>query len=449
MNFLVQADWVLPVTRPPIVDGALLIANGRIVAVGLAKDLLSSHSGSVPQIHFPRSVVTPGLVNPHTHLDNSLLPYRLKGYRGFEEWITLMADAVRRQTDQERAQAVLKGIQSLLKAGVTCVGDISRDGTSFDILTRYRFKGVVFRELICLTKEQMTNRLKDLEHWCQGQRTLVRGLAPHSPYTVIPEALRQASLLSRSRRLPLSFHLAESPMERRFLKGSSQGLTGLQTLLKSLPSPTSPVDYADRFGLLTPQTLLIHCVQLTESDIRLLAQRRSWVVHCPRSNQNLQVGMMPLSHFRTAGGRFCLATDGLASVPSLDPKDEVAFAVALSRNRPSQYPALAPHQWLSLITLKAAQALGWGNRVGSLEPGKDADLAVFTSSVAIADPYELLFSSCPATAVFVDGQPIYLSEDGQERVKSSLNHLFSPHRRPTEQIFGNEREEIFLSPTTG
>ncbi len=415
MTYCIIADWVLPVSRPPIKNGAVLVKDGRISAVGSADDPPFADLTGIPRLHLPYSLLMAGIVNPHTHLDNSLCPHLSQVYRGFYYWIGRMAEFVRNETEGSTQRAIEIGAQLSLKAGVTAVGDISRSGSSATILPAWGLRGIVFGELICLSERESVDHLSFLENWLAlPSLGVAKGLAPHSPYTVLPEMLKKAVLIARKTGCLISLHLGESPFERSFFHDQEVVPEVVRPIVSLLPKGVTPVQYAGEVGLLSHPCLLVHCIVLTETDLPRLADSKAWIVHCPRSNQNLKVGQIPLSQLLNAGGRVCVGTDGLASVPSLDPKEEVAFAIQLGQMRRREYASLEPDQWLSLITLQPARALRLGHKIGSLDPGKDADCALFISPEPTSDPYEFLFRRLDASVVFIQGRPRWVDPTVQE-----------------------------------
>jgi len=300
------------------------------------------------------------------------------------------------------------------KFGVTCVGEFSRLGASFHALRNSGLRAVVFKEFICLRDEDAERQLDELAQWLEDAKGLMNtllniALGPHAPYTVTPNAFRQVIGLAQRENCRICVHAAESPSERKLIeqrKGVWRWWLG--SVLRDAPIGLSPIRYLDWLGALQPQTLLVHCVQVDENDIALLAERQVWVAHCPRSNANLKVGLMPLGKMLSAGVKVCLATDGLASVDSLSPLDEIQFAIKLAQEHPKLYPALLPNHWLWMVTLNAAASLGLDRFVGSLDAGKQADIAIFRFSASIDDPYDALLSEGrEATATMVAGEFIY------------------------------------------
>lgn len=408
-----RAGWVVPISAPPLRDGALLIRDGRIAAIGKAKDIVPDRD--CLRLEFPDGILLPGFVNPHTHLENTHFADKLPRRQPFVQWLKTMRDLVRQQTWDEALIAARDGAARLLRFGVTCVGDSSFHGATLMALREIGLRGVVFKELICPHEEEQDERWQAFLAWLNEAPTgeLIRlGIMAHAPYTVTPIMLRWAWQLASQRRLPFSIHAAESPEERALIE-RREGVWAHLPIAKALqkvPTGLSPVRYLDWLGVLNEGVLLIHCVQVDDADIALLSRAKVWVAHCPRSNANLQVGVMPLAKMLAAGVQVCLATDGLASAESLSPLDEIRFALHLSETHPSLYPTLPPERWLQMVTLDAANALGMGNLVGSLEVGKFADLTVFRLSEE-KEPLEALLNEGGETVMtMVAGRCLSLAE---------------------------------------
>jgi cytosine/adenosine deaminase-related metal-dependent hydrolase len=412
--FFLRAGWVVPISAPPIRDGALLVRDGRIATIGKAKDIVPDRD--CLRLEFPDGILLPGFVNPHTHLENTHFADKLPRRQPFVQWLKTMRDLVRQQTWDEALTAARDGVAGLLRFGVTCVGDSSFHGATLMALREIGLRGVVFKELICPREEEQDERWQAFLAWLNDAPTgeLIRlGIMAHAPYTVTPTMLRWAWQLASQRRLPFSIHAAESPEERALIE-RREGVWArlpIATALQEVPTGLSPIRYLDWLGVLNEGVLLIHCVQVDDADIALLARAKVWVAHCPRSNANLQVGVMPLAKMLAAGVQVCLATDGLASAESLSPLDEIRFALHLSETHPSLYPTLPPERWLQMVTLDAANALGMEQLIGSLQISKAADLTVFAIGAEKREPLEaLLHKGKEAMMTMVAGRCVYLAE---------------------------------------
>jgi cytosine/adenosine deaminase-related metal-dependent hydrolase len=172
-------------------------------------------------------------------------------------------------------------------------------------------------------------------------------------------------------------HVAETNDELLLLQGKKSGLDRLYALAgwhrEWAPKARSSIEYLERIGVLGPRLLAVHAIQVNRHDIELLRKSHTAVAHCPRSNYRMQVGTMPLHRLLAAGIRVGLGTDSLASVPSLSLWDEMRFAYEIHRDGD-----ITPLALLYLATMGGASALGMEKEIGSLEPGKRADLVVLS-----------------------------------------------------------------------
>jgi cytosine/adenosine deaminase-related metal-dependent hydrolase len=182
-------------------------------------------------------------------------------------------------------------------------------------------------------------------------------------------------------------HVAESKDEIRLLKGEK---SGLERLYRSAgwdpawaPSADSPFQYIHRLGLLNEHFLAVHAIHITDKDIRLIKKTRTSVAHCPRSNKETRVGKMALRKLLDAGIIVGLGTDSLASSPSLNMWDEMRYAYRVHRRN-----GVSALDIFRLATVGSAAALGMGKDIGTIEPGKKADIiAVTLPNKKSGDPY--------------------------------------------------------------
>ena len=228
------------------------------------------------------------------------------------------------------------------------------------------------------------------------------GVSPHAPYTCTTELYRACAELG----LPQATHLAESAAERDYLVDGAGDWTPFADLLVPPPGETG-IRMLAAAGLLGPGLMAAHCVHADEEEIALLAQHDVGVAHCPRSNGYLGCGVAPLKELRAAGIAVSIATDSPASTPSLDMFEEIRAAIVGARARAGSPDALSAADALELATLGGARVLGMDDRVGSLVPGKQADLAVISLVNSPFDPVE-----DPVTAAVLGGSP--------ERVTATL-----------------------------
>ncbi len=401
---ILQAAWVVPVTSPPIRRGYVKIAGGRIIEVGWSAQLSPP---APPVTELGEVVLTPGLVNPHAHLE--LGCYAQSLHPGpFWKWIKKLV-RLRSQPGQLRReqQAISDGVWQSLQAGVTCVGDISRRNCAWPVLKPLPIRKVCFVELLSLADHPPRNpdELREGVQSVAEDELLTVGVSPHAPYTVPAAQIRAAIALADELSRPWTMHLAETPEEVAFLRGK-RGALGwmLGRLLKQcgVRSPRqSPIDFLTQCGAGFRRGALAHANYVTDDEIGRLAETGHVVIYCPRAHHFFGHRPHPFMKMRAAGVTVALGTDSLASNDSLSVLDELHFVQTWVPDAPS------PDQLLRMATLDAAHALSLGREIGSLEVGKQADLTAFPCSPDTADPVRaLLEAPVPARAVWVAGQRV-------------------------------------------
>lgn len=401
---ILRADWVYPVTSPPIRDGFVELRDGVIARFGSASHL-TGHGSTTDLGH---ALLLPGLVNPHTHLE-------LGCYQGdlapvpFWEWLQRLIElrAAAGAADRERA-AVTDGAWESLRAGVTCVGDISRTNIAWRILKPLPIRKVCFAELLSLASapprdpDELRSACDAIEH----DDLLTAGVSPHAPYTVLPAHAQAAVAFAAERGRPWTMHLAETSEEVEFLRAGPAGLPDpLRSMIETRDFGSwrgSPGEYVSRLNT-QHGGALVHMNYLEDDDIDRLRTGPHGVVYCPRAHQFFGHPVHPLPRLLAGGVRVAIGTDSLASNDSLSILDELHFV------RHQVESNLPPERLLRMGTLDAAEMLGLGDRIGSIEAGKQADLAAFPCDGKCADPLaDLLDTPRPALTVFVAGCEISL-----------------------------------------
>ncbi len=385
-----QARYVFPVACEPILDGVVTVAGERISAVG--------RKGPGPAHHLGNVAILPGLVNAHAHLDFSELaqPMGQPGIR-LTDWIRL-AMAYRRQMAGRERRAMELGLQESLRCGTTTLADIAQPNWPVEAVANAPLSVLVFQEIIGPTLPHTAAALALAQEHCRraaAQSRWQAGLSPHAPYSVRPELLAPLATLSQQQRVPLAMHLAESAEEVQWLQ-SGQG--PLRALLEELGAwdPAAPPRrrVLDDLRLLASahRALVIHGGCLDDDELGFLAENaaRMAVVCCPRTHAWFQRPCYPLEQMLAAGVRVVLGTDGRGSSPDLSLLSEMRCVA-------QRHPSIPLSRILRMGTIDGARALGLDGEVGSLEPGKRADLAIVVLPERdAADPHELLFQSSGA-----------------------------------------------------
>jgi len=411
---LYLARYLLPISAPPIEDGALLVDNGRIAAVGRRRELLAGCSGEV--VDFGEAVLLPPLVNAHTHLELTHFPRwaALAGEQGkpatFVEWLLQLIRVKRDLTPAELTVSIRDGLRLCLQSGTGAIGDILSRVIFPPDYAASPLYGRVFLELLGLDPALWGAGLDRASDLLSGDHFghLQPGLAPHAPYTLSQQALSTIFAAARRQGWSLTTHLAESSAESRFIEqGGGELIERLYPAVgwqdrRPAAQGCSPTVYLDRVGGLTPHNLLVHGVQVSAEDARLLAERSVTVALCPRSNQRLGVGTTTASIYRAAGVKLALGTDSLASNDSLSMWDELAAA------RRCYGAHLSPAELLAMATRNGAFALGLTGEMGTLQAGCGGHFQVLP--LVDAPPLEQLEeylcsqgAELPLSALFLSG----------------------------------------------
>jgi 5-methylthioadenosine/S-adenosylhomocysteine deaminase len=380
---------VLPVDGEPIENGAVEIgADGRIVAVGPAGEVGTGE-------RFEDAVIVPGFVNAHTHLEYAVYAGFGDG-QSFVPWLSTHIERKRRIGLPEMEAIARLGAAQCLASGVTTVADASFVGATATACDELGLRAIVYLEVFGEAGE-LAERFGPMRERIEGALSdRVRlGISPHAPTTVTAE-LYDACFATG---LPVATHLAESPAEEEWLLHGTGPYAELSEWIPPSPGTTGIRLLAER-GLLDGRVVAAHCVTVDEEEIELLARHDVAVAHCPRSNAYLGCGVAPLAELLAAGLRVGLGTDSPASTPSFDVFDELRAAVGAARARARSPEAFSAAQALELATLGSARALGLDGEVGSLTPGKQADLAVVCLAGTPFLPWE-----DPAAAVVLGGSP--------------------------------------------
>jgi len=393
----IRAGRVHPVTAPPIEDGAVLVGDdGKILRVG-------------PHAHVPTppgceageyrdAVLVPGLVNTHTHLELTHLKGKNDPEQSFPRWIGRVR-ALKAETKTEEFDAAAEqGLRDCWAQGVTCVADTGDSGAALRALFRLGGRGIAYHEVFGPDPAQEETALEGLKRRVHELRRFTSfhaslGVSPHAPYSVSAPLYRAVATYALRDGLPIAVHLAEAKEELAFVR-DGEGPFAAAWGDRGIPVEAhrmSPVQLLRGLGVLRPGTLCIHTIQLDSRDIATLADTRVGVAHCPISNRAHGHGTAPLAALRRAGVPVGLGTDSVVSVGSLDLWAEGRAA------------SLEGEDALRMLTFEGARALCLERVIGSLEVGKQGDLAVL-ADYPTDRPTTLL--------TVVSGRIVYRNEKG-------------------------------------
>jgi len=425
---LLAARYVLPIAAPHIVDGAVLVRGDEIVEIGEFENMRRSHPDEEVR-DFGLAVLMPGFIDLHTHLEFSAMR-GLVDDLPYSQWKLQLLEKEERLDPEDWNDAALLGAAEALESGITTIGDMSDSGAAARAAAGAGLRAVVYREVSTMDLREvddvMARATDDIAAWKElgDPSRLTVGIAPHAAYSSHPELYRRVSEKAMAEGLPVATHLATSRDEYDFVKyGSSRLAVDYRQIYSGvdigwLPTGVSPVRYVEQWGLYdVPNLVAVHCTQVDDSDIEILMENDVAIAYCPRCNAKLGMGVAPLSMFLHRGLRLGIGTDSPASNNTLDMFDEMRIGLLIQRSVVGYQPNLVARQYVKMATLDAARALGIEDRVGSLEPGKQADIIAVDISHSHQIPTLYPYSTLVHTAnqenimfTMVAGQVLYESD---------------------------------------
>lgn len=390
-----RAPVVLSDGREPLRDGAVAVAEGRILAVGGADAVLAEFDAPTTVVHEHRGALTPGLVNAHTHLQYSdMAEVGSAQHAGFESWMSAFMTLYPLPRDWGASAAV--GAALALRSGTTAVAEIVTDAAAGSAVHDAGLHGVAFWEVLGYTDRA----------WADGGEQRVRaqlaalptppaiGLSPHAIYSLDTGVIRELSRLAARLGVRQHIHAAESAWEDAYVRSGTGDLAerwrangrGEFALLRDGGVGTGVIRYLDDLGALTPSTHLAHGIYVDADDRALLRERGVSVALCPRSNSVIGLAAPPVAAYLREGNPIAVGTDSLSSSPSLSLWHDVSALHDIARDQ--GYTDADVHARLfAAATVGGASALGLDD-TGVLRAGARADLAVF--EVAATTPRDAL-----------------------------------------------------------
>ena len=404
---VLAADHVLPISSEPITNGAVAIDGDKIARVG-DRTTIESDFPDARVEDFGEAAILPGFVNCHSHLELTAMRGALDDVEhDFRSWLLKVQGLRSAMTDPDIEAAAIAGAREGAAAGATCFGDIGRNGEAgLNALKTVGLRGILFQE----TEFSPDNRTADedfaklgakFEELKKEETELVRvGLSPHSTYTVssrLFELIAQYAILNG---ISLTIHAAEARDEMALLtKGDGFFTEVYQRFGLEWQSPhCTPVEYLERLGVLSTRPLLAHCVKVSDSDIAKIAANGASIAHCPKSNAKFGHGYAPFEKILDAGISVGLGSDSVASNNVCDLIEEARFAALAARNLTGGKRFISAKDVLEAATLGGAKAMGLDHLIGTLETGKQADIAVVSLEYQAQQPVSdveaaLIFSS--------------------------------------------------------
>ncbi len=389
-RFLIITKIILPIVGEPIQNSGLIVNNGQIEEI---IPNLSDYQElkALPEkiLKFPNSILMPGLINLHTHLDYSLI--KLKSQKLFD-WIKDLVVVSRKYSQEDFIQANYEGFKQAILTGTTTIVDCSYTGNSYKPMVDFGTKSIIALEIFGIdpsaskaTFEAFKGKIEAIQAKIKaidpaGLDNIILTISPHAIYTVGLKLWRLARNWCKENNTILVSHLSESRHEIDWCMDNDLTLDEHLTRAFNLPndyrfdsnnlarqSGLSPLQYLSQHNLVDGQILFAHGVHLNNEDVAIIKEKNLKLAICPRSNKHLKVGNFKRGYLSEV--QYGLGTDSLASNHDLDMLKEANY---FSKNVDSK-AYLTPEEVLKAITINAAKYLNLGDCIGSIEVGKRAD----------------------------------------------------------------------------
>lgn len=399
---LLAPQWIAPVSATPsgtpgsershdLLAGHAVVIDGERIAAVLPLAEAQRRYPQAQTVPLPDHLIVPGFVNLHSHAAMALLRGvgdDLPLHRWLQQRIwPLESKLVGAQFVRDGA---LLAFHEMLLGGVTCVNDMYffpeaaiEAALALGLRSVHGVIVIDFPSAYASDAGDYLRKGLELRDRMCDEPLVGFALAPHAPYTVSDDVLRRIATLSRELGLPIHTHVHETreEIERSIAQHGMRPLERLAAL-----------------GVVGPELIAVHAVHLSDTDLRLLADSGASVAHCPHSNLKLASGIAPTARMHELGIGVGIGTDGSASNNRLDLLGEARTAALLAKGHSGNAEAWPAARTLRAMTLDAARALGMDDRIGSIEPGKQADLVALDLSAAelapVFDPISHLIYGC-------------------------------------------------------
>jgi cytosine/adenosine deaminase-related metal-dependent hydrolase len=406
---ILRARTVLPVSRPPIENGAVFVIGNRIHAVGPWPDF--KREAGEETFDLGEVMLLPGLVNAHCHLDYTDMAGQLPPPRTFTDWIPLITAAKTAWTYSDYARSWLRGAHMLLRNGTTTVADIEAmpdllpdlwDATRLRVFSFLEMTGIRARREPEEILREAVEKIDSMAHpRCSAS------LSPHAPYSTLPELLRSSAQLAHARRWPLCTHVAESAQEFEMFthaRGAMYDWLARNHRDNSDCGLGSPVEHLARNKMLGKNLIAIHANLLAQGDATLLGKHGVSIVHCPGSHDYFRHPAFQRKQLAAAGVNLCLGTDSLATIRVVEKQTPELNMFREMQTLAARDNTVSPEEIVQMATVNGARALGMQGRIGELTPAALADLIAIPGGGEGNDAYEtVLDHTGPVHASIIDG----------------------------------------------
>lgn len=388
---LLSAKTILPISSMPIHDSSVYLEKGIIVEIGPTDAMVKKYQ-NIRHIDLGKGILLPGFINAHTHLELGWVTEHLGGFSSFIGWLKQIISAKKKfpPTAKQIRNSVNNGIRRLIKSGTTTVAEISSfEGADKEPLKNCFLRTIIFSEVF----DRHSGEIENIE--LDKSELYEERLFPHAPYSCSPDTFSKVREYCLKNGGSFGVHLAESREESLFINNKNNSFEkSIYPLLGkdkfSRNKANTPLEYMMKNKFFDGvRVSAVHMVHVLEQEFGLIKDADIGVILCPRSNKFLNVGLPPVKLYKELD-RVGLGTDGVSSNLNLDMFEEISFFYLtycdIVGARMAEFAVYA-------ATLGGAKALFIEDEVGSIEPGKAADLIFISPQNYYKDPYLTVVSS--------------------------------------------------------
>ena len=389
-----------------IIEKGAVCFDKTIIQVGTQEEFLGKYPDATIIKTQPYTVLMPGLINPHVHLEFSANQSTLT-YGGFMPWLSSVIEYREELLERAKGDVIDVAIENMIKSGTTTFGAISSFGMELEACSKTPARVVFFNEILGSRPDAVDILFEDFRHrlhCCEDVKsdTLIPAISVHSPYSTHPILARNALDMARKEKYIVSTHFMESQAEREWLdKGTGEFAEFFAGFASGARPLCSSLEYLDLFYGCS--TLFTHTVQATDEEREIVAKHGGTITHCPRSNRLLGTGLMDLEATLSSGANLTLGTDGLSSNTSLNLWEEMRTALMSHGNIALESLAKT---LLQSVTRNGAKALKLNT--GELAKGKEADLIelkIPEAPKSLAQlPLHLILHASTPEYIFIEGK---------------------------------------------
>ena len=427
VDLIIKSKWIAPVDSKEtlITDHAIVINNKKIVALCPHKEATDKFI-TANMIELDNHILIPGLVNSHCHASMTLLR-GIADDLSLEDWLTkkiwpLETQFVSQKFVEDGAEIA---IAEMILSGTTCFADmyfypehVAKKAIDSNMRVQLACPVLDFPTVWAKSSDEYIQKTIRIHDDYRNSELVSVAFGPHAPYTVSNLPLKKIGALAEELDIPIHMHVHETEKE----------------ILDSIKEfGCRPLKRLSNLGLVSPRLNCIHATQLNKSEVELIAESGSNIVHCPASNMKLASGICDVSELMKRNSNVCIGTDGAASNNELDLLKEARLASLLAKINSQNPSSLPAHKTLEVMTINGAKALGLEESIGSLEVGKLADITAISleaiNTMPINNPLShVVYSanSTQVTHVWIGGRMVlrdrFLETIDINGIKDKANH---------------------------